>query len=205
MSFDERRNRLATAFWSALQTKPFADLTLLQLADEAGLETEFAGLASITDLACFAVSQIEEQALSETAEDFLDAGDASVQEKLIEGLIHRFECFTPKRQQMQALHMAAMRDFGLGVALSNQLMQSIDRLLELCGDESRGIKRMLRTKGVCAVVMRIRSKWMLDDTPDLAQTLKQIDTELERAREWAVSFRVLGPDEGRLHDAETKR
>ena len=203
MSFEERRTHLATALWSALQTTPFAELTLSRLADEAGLESESAGLASMTDLACFAVSQVEEQALAETADDFLDAGDASVQEKLIEGLIHRFECFTPKRQQMQALHMAVMRDLGLGLALLNQLMRSIDRLLELCGDESRGIKRMLRTKGVCAVVLRIRSTWMSDDTPDLAQTLKQIDSELETAREWAVSLRLLSPDEGHPHDAKT--
>ena len=203
MSFEERRTHLATALWSALQTTPFAELTLSRLADEAGLESESAGLASMTDLACFAVSQVEEQALAETADDFLDAGDASVQEKLIEGLIHRFECFTPKRQQMQALHMAVMRDLGLGLALLNQLMRSIDRLLELCGDESRGIKRMLRTKGVCAVVLRIRSTWMSDDTPDLAQTLKQIDSELETAREWAVSLQLLTPDEGHPHDAKT--
>ena len=203
MSFDKRRAQLANELWSALQTTPFADLTLSQLADEAGLETESAGLASMTDLACFAVAQIEEQALAETENDFLDAGDASIQEKLLEGLIHRFECFTPKRHQMQALYMAAMRDLDLGLALLNQLMRSIDRLLELCGDESRGIKRMLRTKGVCAVVMRARSTWMSDDTHDLAQTLKRIDIELEKAREWAVSFRVLNPDEGRPNDAET--
>ena len=104
---------------------------------------------------------------------------------------------------MQALHIAVMRDLGLGLALLSQLMRSIDRLLELCGDESRGIKRMLRTKGVCAVVMRVRSIWMSDDTPDLAQTLKKIDIELEKAREWAVSLRVLSPDEGRPNDAET--
>ena len=202
MSFDERRAQLANELWSALQTTPFTDLTLSQLADEAGLETESAGLASMTDLACFAVDQIEEQALAETENDFLDASDASIQEKLLEGLIHRFECFTPKRHQMQALYMAAMRDLGLGIALLNQLMRSIDRLLELCGDESRGIKRILRTKGVCAVVLRVRSTWMSDDTPDLAQTLKQIDTELTKAREWAVSFRVLRADEGRPYNTE---
>ena len=202
MSFEERRTHLATALWSALQTTPFAELTLSRLADEAGLESESAGLASMTDLACFAVSQVEEQALAETADDFLDAGDASVQEKLIEGLIHRFECFTPKRQQMEALHMAAIRDPFLGFALLNQLMWSIDRLLELCGDESKGIKRMVRKKGVCAVVMRVRSTWISDDTPDLAQTLKQIDTELTKAREWAVSFRVLRADEGRPYNTE---
>ena len=99
--------------------------------------------------------------------------------------------------------MAAIRDPFLGFALLNQLMWSIDRLLELCGDESKGIKRMVRKKGVCAVVMRVRSTWISDDTPDLAQTLKKIDSELEKAREWAVSLRVLSSDEVRPHDAET--
>jgi hypothetical protein len=60
---------------------------------------------------------------------------------------------------------------------------------------------MLRVKGVCAVVMRVRSTWMADETADLSPTLKQIDSELERAREWAVSLNVLQQDEGRQqHD-----
>jgi hypothetical protein len=60
---------------------------------------------------------------------------------------------------------------------------------------------MLRVKGVCAVVMRVHSTWMADETADLSPTLKQIDSELERAREWAVSLNVLQQDEGRpQHD-----
>ena len=204
MSFDERRSQLVEAFWAALQDRPFAELSLEMLAGEAGRDeqehlanpADMAGLADITDLACVAVSMVDEQALAEIADDFNDAGDASVQEKLVEGLIHRFESFAPLKPQMQALHLACVRNPVLGMALGHQLLRAIDRLLRLCGDDSSGIKRMLRVKGVCAVVMRVRPTWMADETADLSQTLKQIDSELEKAREWAVSVKILEQDEG---------
>ena len=204
MSFDERRRQLVEAFWAALQDRPFAELSLEMLAGEAGRDgqehlaspADMAGLADITDLACVAVAMVDEQALAEIADDFNDAGDASVQEKLVEGLIHRFESFAPLKPQMQALHSACMRNPVLGLALGHQLLRAIDRLLRLCGDDSSGIKRMLRVKGVCAVVMRVRPTWMADETADLSQTLKQIDSELEKAREWAVSLKILEQDEG---------
>ena len=209
MSFDERRSQLVEAFWAALQDRPFAELSLEMLAGEAGRDgqehlaspADMAGLADITDLACVAVAMVDEQALAEIADDFNDAGDASVQEKLVEGLIHRFESFAPLKPQMQALHLACMRNPVLGMALGHQFLRAIDRLLRLCGDDSSGIKRMLRVKGVCAVVMRVRPTWMADETADLSQTLKQIDGELEKAREWAVSLKILEQDEGQSqHD-----
>ena len=204
MSFDERRSQLVEAFWAALQERPFAELSLEILAGEAGRDgqehmaspADMAGLADIKDLACVAVAIVDDQALTEIADDFNDAGDASVQEKLVEGLIHRFESFAPLKPQMQALHLACMRNPVLGMALGHQLLRAIDRLLRLCGDDSSGIKRMLRVKGVCVVVMRVRPTWMADETADLSQTLKQIDSELEKAREWAVSLKILEQDEG---------
>jgi hypothetical protein len=204
MSFDERRSQLVEAFWAALRDRSFAELSLEMLAGEAGHDgqehlaspADMAGLADMTDLACVAVAMVDDQALAEIADDFNDAGDASVQEKLVEGLIHRFESFAPLKPQMQALHSACMRNPVLGMALGHQLLRAIDRLLRLCGDDSSGIKRMLRVKGVCAVVMRVRPTWMADETADLSQTLKQIDSELEKAREWAVSLKILEQDEG---------
>ena len=204
MSFDERRSQLVEAFWAALRDRSFAELSLEILAGEAGRDgqehlaspADMAGLADMTDLACVAVAMVDDQALAEIADDFNDAGDASVQEKLVEGLIHRFESFAPLKPQMQALHLACMRNPVLGMALGYQLLRAIDRLLRLCGDDSSGIKRMLRVKGVCAVVMRVRPTWMADETADLSQTLKQIDSELEKAREWAVSLKILEQDEG---------
>lgn len=204
MSFDERRSQLVEAFWATLRGRSFAELSLEMLAGEAGRDgqehlaspADMAGLADMTDLACVAVAMVDDQALAEIADDFNDAGDASVQEKLVEGLIHRFESFAPLKPQMQALHLACMRNPVLGMALGHQLLRAIDRLLRLCGDDSSGIKRMLRVKGVCAVVMRVRPTWMADETADLSQTLKQIDSELEKAREWAVSLKILEQDEG---------
>ncbi len=152
--------------------------------------------APTTSPVLLAVSIRKRSAYAEVADDFSDAGDASVQEKLVEGLIHRFESFAPLKPQMQALHLACMRNPVLGMALGHQLLRAIDRLLRLCGDDSSGIKRMLRVKGVCAVVMRVRPTWMADETADLSQTLKQIDSELEKAREWAVSLKILEQDEG---------
>jgi len=134
---------------------------------------------------------LDEAALAASAADFADAPDASVHEKLLEGLISRFELYTPYRAQMAAIQDAARRDPMLAACLLARLGDTIDRLLSLCGDHVTGWRRRARIKGVVAVLLRVRSTWQTDDSAGLSLTLSALDKELRRAAEWAVSFGVL--------------
>jgi hypothetical protein len=80
--------------------------------------------------------------------------------------------------------------------LATNLESFVDRLLSLCGDNVSGFTRTARLKGVCGVFLKASTAWQRDDSPDLAKTLKTLDRDLKTAAEWAISLRVLLPEEG---------
>ena len=190
---DQIDQALFAALWSALDQHPFSTLSLDRLAADAGLDRDavYIRYADPASVLLAALRGLDEAALAGVATDFADAPEASVQEKLLEGLISRFELYAPYRPQMAAVHDAARRDPLLAACLLASLSDMIDRLLRLCGDHVTGWRRRARIKGVVAVLLRVRSVWQKDDTADLALTLSALDKELTRAAEWAVSLRVL--------------
>ena len=193
MTEAELDRQICDAFFRQLETETLASMTPETLAELAGCEVQavIARGADAEQLACFVMEVLDRQALAESATDFSDAEDASVYEKILEGLIHRFEVLAPYRAGFEKLHQSCFMRPALGVKLALQLQTTIDRLLMLSGDDSAGIVRAARIKGVFAVLMRVRKTWIKDDTPDLSQTLNALDKSLRDAQEWALSLRVL--------------
>ena len=198
---DQMDQALFSALWSALDRQPLGAVSLKQLADEAGLAlTDLYVRYANSDAVLLATLQaLDATALRQSADDFADVPEASVHEKLLEGLFGRFELYAPLRVQMKAVHNAAQRNPVLAACLLARLADMIDRLLSLCGDEVTGWRRQARIKGIMAVLLRVRPIWQSDNTVDLSLTLSSLDKELRRAAEWAVSFRVL--DAAELDDA----
>lgn len=194
--FDDRQ-KLINCLWSELDMKSFRELTLDDLAQMARLTSGQAIIAggSIEALLLSACAQIDEQALAESAADFEDDMKASFYEKLLEGLIHRFEIYAPYRRQMQVIHEAGQHNPRLGLRLAGQLATSIKRLLWICGDTDIGGKQLCRVAGICGVVLRIRPIWQKDETSDLSPTIKALDKELKNAAQWAMSFYILKSDQ----------
>ena len=190
---DQMDRALFDALWSGLETQPLVALTLDGLAAAASVDigAVYVRYADTAAVLLAALRGLDEAALAGAAADFADAPEASVHEKLLEGLISRFEAYTPYRAQMAAVHEAARRDPLLAACLLTRLSDATDRLLSLCGDHVTGWRRTARIKGVVAVLLRVRGIWQRDETPGLSLTLSALDKELRRAAEWAVSFGVL--------------
>ena len=119
-------------------------------------------------------------------------------DKIIEGLMHRFEVYAPYRRQMAQLETAARRDPALGLRLIESLSQAMRMLLRMAGDDLAGVRGEARVRGVAGVAMIVARVWQTDDTPDLSTTLKEIDRRLATAEEWGRTLRVLDSDP--LHD-----
>ena len=198
---DQIDQALFAALWSALDQQPLRSISLEQLSDEAGITMTdlYVRYADSASVLLAALRMLDTAALLQSADDFADAPEASVHEKLLEALINRFELYAPLRAQMQVVHSAAQRNPVLAACLLARLADMTDRLLSLCGDEVTGWRRQARIKGIMAVLLRVRPVWQSDDTADLSLTLSSLDKELRRAAEWAVSFRVL--DAADLDDA----
>ena len=190
---DKTEQALFKALWSVLDQQPLRSVSLEQLADKAGLEITdlYVHYANSNAVLVAALRALDTAALRQSAFDFADAPESSVHEKLLEGLISRFELYAPLRVQMQAVYCAAQRNPVLAACLLARLADMADRLLSLCGDEVSGWRRQTRVKGIMAVLLRVRPVWQSDDTADLSLTLSSLDKELRRAAEWAVSFGVL--------------
>ncbi len=196
-------DQFSEALWAQLAEQGWARLSLAEAAARAGMPADEAWQAgNKLSVILNRLRQMESEWLAALAADFVDAGEASIQEKLLEGLMQRFEFLAPHRAQFDALHRASFTDPLLAASLGLQLYEALDRLLGLCGDaggdaaagRAGGVRRNLRVKGLIGVCLRVRPVWHKDDSPSLERTLKKLDKSLNEARDWAVSLRVLRPE-----------
>ena len=193
MNSKEIDGQIVEAVFAALADRGFSDLDIAHIAERAGISANqlYLRAGGIIQLVCFALNWLDDKALAESDADFADAADASIYEKLLEGLIHRFEVFAPYKNGFSVLQSACMRRPDLAIAMICQLHQTVNRLLSLSGDDDIGWRRDMRVKGVAGVVMKTGSVWLKDDSADLSQTLNSVDKELRRAEDWAISLRLL--------------
>ena len=189
----EIMDRLANAAWTQLADTTPRQLHIDDIAAAAGIPTAAARAVtgSITTLILHQLTTLDRQAVLESLTDIEEAGEVSVRDKIVEGLMHRFEVYAPYRQQIAQLDRAARRDPTLGLRLLDSLAQAMRMLLRMAGDDLSGLGGEARVRGVAFVAMQVARVWQDDDAPELSATLKAIDTRLGRAEEWGRTLRVL--------------
>ena len=184
---------LADEAWEQLGSRPFAELTLAEIAAHADVDAALsAALAGDPQqLVLRKMATLDDQAVLESFADIEDAGAVPIREKILEALMHRFEVYAPYRTQIQALNTAARGRPDLALAIGLGLQSVTRRMLAMAGDNCHDWRGFLRIKGVVGVVMIVARVWMKDDSPDLAPTMKELDQRLQQAEEWAVSLRLF--------------
>ena len=189
----EIMDRLANAAWTQLADTTPRQLRIDDIAAAAGIPTAAARAVtgSITTLILHQLTTLDRQAVLESLTDIEEAGEVSVRDKIVEGLMHRFEVYAPYRQQIAQLDRATRRDPTLGLRLLDSLAQAMRMLLCMAGDDLAGLSGEARVRGVALVAMQAARVWQDDEAPDLSATLKAIDTRLARAEEWGRTLRVL--------------
>ena len=187
-------NKLSDAVWERLADLPPRAIHIDDIAADAGMSTSAARAVSgsITSLILHKLAHLDRAAVLETLADIEDAGDVPARDKIIEGLMHRFEIYAPYRRQMAQLDQAARRDPALGLRLIDSLFQAMRMLLRMAGDDLAGVRGEARVRGVAGVAMLVARVWQDDESPDLSTTLKEIDKRLATAEEWGRTLRVLG-------------
>lgn len=197
-------DRLADAAWTMLAELSPRAIHIDAVADAAGVAPAAARAVagSMTALILHKLQRLDRQAVLETLADIEDAGDVPVRDKIIEGLMHRFEVYAPYRQQVAQLQSAARRDPALGLRLLDSLAQAMRMLLRMAGDDLAGLQGEARVRGVAGVAMLVARTWQDDDTSDLSTTMKEIDRRLATAEEWGRTLRVLVGEPSSHDDAE---
>jgi hypothetical protein len=192
-SADAHLSALADAAWTLLASHPLDKIDFVLVADRAGVPHGLAAAlgGSVQRLILKKMEMLDRQSLLETHADIEDAGAVSVREKIIEGLLHRFETYAPHRTQIAALNSAARTHPELALRLLDGLEAVIRRILVMSGDPANGLRGMMRVKGVAGVCMIVARVWMKDDSHDLAATMKALDQRMQQAEEWGASLRVF--------------
>ena len=188
---------LTQACWQALGDKAPKDIALATLASDCDVPYQDAVIygGSVTDLILQKIEALDCEALTTSAEDFAEDPHASIYDKLLEGLMMRFELLSEHRVQFDHLHEGAKQNLILAAHLLHQLSDVVGRLLILAGDEAKGPIKQARILGIVGVLLRVRPVWSKDDSADLGLTMKALDKELKKACEWALTLRVLSQDD----------
>ena len=142
-SNDEKRAALADAAWALLATHDIDKIGFDMVADMAGIEHGLTGAlgGSVQRLVLAKMAALDHQSVMESFDDIEDAGEVSVREKIIEGLLHRFETYAPYRAQIDQLNRSACRHPELALRLLDGLEAVVRRIMVMAGDSAQGVKR----------------------------------------------------------------
>lgn len=205
-SIDKARRQIGAAALDLLNDRPLDSLDLGEISvaaktDEALTRRLFSCPASAVEKG---LADLDEKVMFALDSDFADDPDASTHDKILEGLVARYEAYRPYKNAIDHLNKASFRDPGLAAMLVARLNKASERLLNLAGVNISGITGMLQVKGLSGVALSCQREWMRDDSPDLATTIRALDQRLRQAEEIASTLRIIttSRSDGDDHDSQ---
>ena len=192
---DKTRRRCGAAVLELLATRPLGSVDAAAVAEAAKADPEFVSrlFPDRESLIEQGLRDRDEAILLRLADDFEADPDAGIREKILEGLIARFEDYTPVKEAIRHLARAAAKDPALGMVLVRRLNDASRGLLGLAGVGTSGLAGMLRVKGLSGVALSCQREWLRDDSPDLAATTRALDGRLRQAEGLARGLNLLDP------------
>lgn len=170
------REKIIDALMGLAAQKPFGEVTLVEIAERAGVS-----LADLRDafpskgaiLGGF-VRRIDRETLEQPS-----VGDTP-KDRLFDVLMRRFDALTPYKPALKSIEQWAWRD-PLALAALNQLALNAHRyMLAAAGLESEGPLGALKLQGLALAYAHVLKIWLEDDSEDQAKTMAALDRELLR-------------------------
>lgn len=125
--------------------------------------------------------RLDRAALAEAASD----SGASVRDRLFTMLMERFDSAQPHRGAAVMLAAAARRDPGLAAFMLTALPVSVGRIADAAGITTGGLAGAFRVQALTALYLAVARVWLKDDSADLGPTMKELDSRLAQAEQWA--------------------
>src|SRR3546814_5734015 len=119
-----------------------------------------------------------------------DARDPAlpVRDRLFEALMARIDALSRHREGMRAVLRGVPLDPPSALAALLLTGRAMARTLRAVGESPLPPTGPLKVKGLSLVWLLTLRAWLRDDSPDLAVTMKALDSALARAEETANSF-----------------
>lgn len=161
---------------------PWGELTLAQIANEAGLElSEFHGIADKRDIA-EAVEPMLDKAMSAEPAEMED----TPRERLFDVIMLRFEKMEESRAGLLSLQHWRERNPARLAALAKSRLVTARWALASAGLDSQGDLPMgLRAAGLAWILARTERAWRKETSADFSRTMAELDKQLREAGERA--------------------
>ena len=169
------RNALIAAALRLAAERPWADVTLADVAEAAGmtltaLKKEFASKGEI--IAAF-TSEVDDEVLARAPKR---APEQPARDTLFEVIMCRFDILAPYRPALRSIVQSGLPD----PAHVRPLLVSQRWMLEAAGVNTAGLEGSFKVAGLATVYASVFRTWLADDDPGQARTMAALDRRLRR-------------------------
>jgi AcrR family transcriptional regulator len=169
------RNAFIAAALRLAAERPWADVTLVDIAESAGmtltaLKKEFASKGEI--IAAFA-SEVDDEVLARAPKR---TPEQPARDTLFEVIMCRFDILTPYRRALQSIVASGLGD----PAHVRPVLVSQRWMLEAAGVNTAGLEGGIKVAGLATVYASVFRTWLSDDDPGQARTMAALDRRLRR-------------------------
>lgn len=169
------RNAFIAAALRLAAERPWADITLADIADAAGstladLKKAFSSKGEI--IAAF-ISAVDEEVLARVPKR---TPDQPVRDTLFEVIMCRFDVLAPHRAGLRSIVQSGLPD----PAQVRPVLESQRWMLEAAGVGTAGLEGAVKVAGLATVYGSVFRTWLADDDPGLARTMAALDRRLRR-------------------------
>lgn len=182
------RDKALDAFLGRIAEKGYADVSLREVAEAAGLG--FADLYRVypdkLSLAAAFMARIDAEVMAGTPSS-IDP-EETPRDRLFDVMMHRYDALRPHRAALRALRRAGTRDPMLAIAMGPPLRRSMAAMLEAASVASDGLPGALRQNGLLAIHYAVSRVFDRDETQDLSKTMAALDSRLKTAERWSQLF-----------------
>jgi ubiquinone biosynthesis protein COQ9 len=169
------KNALIAAALRLAAERPWADITLADIAEAAGkslpdLKQEFGSKGEI--IAAF-TSAVDDEVLARAPKR---TPDQPVRDTLFEVIMCRFDVLTPYRAALHSIFHTGLPD----PAQVRPMLESQRWMLEAAGVNTAGVEGGVKVAGLAAVYGSVFRVWLADEDPGQARTMAALDRRLRR-------------------------
>ncbi|NBN76913.1 TetR/AcrR family transcriptional regulator [Microvirga tunisiensis] len=177
------REQAVDTLFRLLETRDFKDITLPEVAREAGMSLGDLRLAvsSRMDILEAFAARIDRKVLDDLDEDM---GDQPPRDRLFDVLMSRLDMLGSYRKGLKSLRSSVRRDPALALALNGIALRSQGWMLSAAGISIPGFKGALVLQGLAISFARVVDVFLDEDDPGLPRTMAALDRALDKGEVW---------------------
>jgi len=189
----EQKDAIVAAFLRLVAERPFSEVTVRAIAEEAGvslavLNRHFATRGAILRAFSHGIDQ------AVLAADVSDMADEAPRDRLFDILMTRLDALAPHREALRGLMAAARRDPQLALTLNGIATGSLTWMLAAAGVSVRGWRGRIAVESLAFSYAKVVRVFLSEEDPGMPRTMAALDEALKQLEaRHARLARLFGP------------